>query len=60
MTGQPVQIAGIVLLWRFAASRTSSEEAEKRVQKLIALSFYLIAAYVGFETVPVAPRRRPA
>ncbi len=44
-------IAGFVLLWRFAASRASSEEAERRAQKLIALSFYLIAAYVGFEAV---------
>ncbi|CAA9452866.1 MAG: Integral membrane protein [uncultured Rubrobacteraceae bacterium] len=44
-------IAGFVLLWRFAASRASSEEAERRAQKLIALSFYLIGAYVGFEAV---------
>ncbi len=44
-------IAGFVLLWRFAASRASSEEAERRAQKLIALSFYLIAAYVGLEAM---------
>src|SRR5919112_3810638 len=43
--------AGFVLLWRFAASRASSEEAERRAQKLIALSFYLLAAYVGFEAI---------
>ena len=44
-------VAGTVLLWRFAASRVSSEEAERRAQKLIALSFYLLAAYVGIESV---------
>src|SRR5919202_2863290 len=44
-------VAGFVLLWRFAAPRASSESAERRAQKLIALSFYLIAAYVGFEAV---------
>lgn len=44
-------VAGIVLLWRFAASRASSEEAERRAQKLIALSFYAIAVYVGFEAL---------
>ena len=44
-------VAGIVLLWRFAASRASSEDAERRAQKLIALSFYLLAAYVGIESV---------
>ena len=44
-------VAGFVLLWRFAGTRASSEEAERRAQKLIALSFYAIAAYVGFETI---------
>jgi divalent metal cation (Fe/Co/Zn/Cd) transporter len=44
-------VAGIVLLWRFAASRAFSEDAERRAQKLIALSFYLLAAYVGVESV---------
>jgi divalent metal cation (Fe/Co/Zn/Cd) transporter len=43
--------AGFILLWRFAASRAASEEAERRAQKLIAISFYVIAAYVGFEAV---------
>ena len=44
-------IAGFVLLWRFAASRASSESAERRAQKLIAISFYVIAAYIGFEAL---------
>jgi divalent metal cation (Fe/Co/Zn/Cd) transporter len=44
-------LAGFILLWRFAAARTSSEAAERRAQKLIGISFYLIAAYVGFEAV---------
>src|SRR3954471_15924283 len=44
-------VAGIVLLWRFAASRSASEDAERRAQKLIAISFYLLAAYVGIESV---------
>src|SRR3954465_15710375 len=32
-------VAGIILLWRFASSRVSSEDAERRAQKLIGLSF---------------------
>ena len=44
-------VAGFVLLWRFAGTRVSSEGAERRAQKLIALSFYAIAVYVGFEAV---------
>ncbi|CAN5715812.1 cation transporter [soil metagenome] len=43
--------AGIILLWRFSAARSSSEVAERSAQKLIGLSFYVIAAYVGFEAV---------
>jgi divalent metal cation (Fe/Co/Zn/Cd) transporter len=43
--------AGFILLWRFAASRVTSEDAERWAQKLIAISFYVIAAYVGFEAV---------
>ncbi len=42
-------VAGIVLLWRFAASRAASESAERRAQKLVGASFYLLAGYVAFE-----------
>ena len=43
--------AGFVVLWRFAVSRAASEDAERRAQRLIAASFYLLAAYVGVEAV---------
>jgi divalent metal cation (Fe/Co/Zn/Cd) transporter len=42
-------VAGFVLLWRFAASRAGSDSAERRAQRLIAVSFYVLAAYVGIE-----------
>ena len=41
--------AGLVVVWRFAAARASSDAAEQRAQRLIALSFYAIAAYVAVE-----------
>jgi divalent metal cation (Fe/Co/Zn/Cd) transporter len=44
-------VAGIILLWRFGAARASSEAAERRAQRLIGVSFYVIAAYVGVEAV---------
>ncbi len=44
-------MAGFVLLWRFADSRHASERAERSAQKMIAVSFYVLAAYVGFEAV---------
>jgi divalent metal cation (Fe/Co/Zn/Cd) transporter len=39
------------LLWRFAASRSASDGAEERAQRLIALTFYLLAAYVAVEAI---------
>jgi divalent metal cation (Fe/Co/Zn/Cd) transporter len=42
-------IAGVVLLWRFAGSRAASDSAERHAQKLVGVSFYLLAAYVAFE-----------
>jgi divalent metal cation (Fe/Co/Zn/Cd) transporter len=44
-------VAGFVVLWRFAGTRASSDAAERRAQRLIGLSFFLIAAYVGVEAV---------
>jgi divalent metal cation (Fe/Co/Zn/Cd) transporter len=44
-------VAGVIVLWRFADSRSSSDAAERRAQRLIAVSFYVIAAYVAFEAV---------
>jgi divalent metal cation (Fe/Co/Zn/Cd) transporter len=43
--------AGVILLWRFGARRTSSEAAERRAQQLIGTSFYVIAAYIGVEAI---------
>lgn len=43
--------AGIVLLWRFAGARAGSAAAERRAQRLIAFSFYILAAYVAVEAV---------
>ncbi|MEO8505081.1 MAG: cation transporter [Acidobacteriota bacterium] len=43
--------AGIILLWRFSSARSRSESAERNAQRLIGISFYVIAAYVGFEAI---------
>lgn len=44
-------LAAVALLWRFAGGRSASPRSERRAQKLIGASFYLIAAYVGIESV---------
>src|SRR5438128_2478697 len=43
--------AGSVIRWRFAASRAHLDGAERRAQQAIAASFFLLAAYVGVESV---------
>src|SRR5881227_3257714 len=44
-------LAGITVLWRFAESRSASEQAERRAQQVIGASFYAIAAYIAVEAV---------
>ena len=44
-------MAGFVLLWRFAASRSASDGAERRAQQLIGIGFYALAAYVAVQAV---------
>jgi divalent metal cation (Fe/Co/Zn/Cd) transporter len=43
--------AGFIVLWRFARTRATSEQAERRAQQLIAVSFYVIGAYVAIEAI---------
>ena len=43
--------AAFALLWRFGASRASSALAERRAQRLIGASFFVIAAYVAIEGI---------
>jgi divalent metal cation (Fe/Co/Zn/Cd) transporter len=44
-------LAGFIIIWRFAASRSYSEHAERRAQQLVAVSFFVLATYVGVEAV---------
>jgi divalent metal cation (Fe/Co/Zn/Cd) transporter len=43
--------AGLILIWRFAGGRAGSEAAELRAQRLIGISFFVIAAYIGIEAL---------
>jgi divalent metal cation (Fe/Co/Zn/Cd) transporter len=43
--------ASAIIVWRFTGQRIFSEAAETRAQKLVALQFFLLAPYVGFESV---------
>jgi divalent metal cation (Fe/Co/Zn/Cd) transporter len=45
--------ASIIIVWRFTGWRTLSHEAEDRAQKLVALQFFILAPYVGIESIRV-------
>jgi divalent metal cation (Fe/Co/Zn/Cd) transporter len=44
-------LAGFVVLWLFTGRRLGSQAAERRAQQLIAASFFVLAAYVGIESI---------
>ncbi len=43
--------ASAIIIWRFTGSRVMSQTAERRAQKLVAIQFFILAPYVGFESV---------
>ena len=44
-------LAGSVVVWLFTGRRLDSKSAERRAQQVIAVSFFLLAAYVGVESI---------
>ena len=44
-------LAAFIIVWRFGARRADSASAERRAQQLVAGSYFLLAAYVGVESV---------
>jgi divalent metal cation (Fe/Co/Zn/Cd) transporter len=44
-------LASGIIIWRFTGSRVFSDAAEQRAQKLVAVQFFLLAPYIGFESV---------
>jgi divalent metal cation (Fe/Co/Zn/Cd) transporter len=43
--------ASAIIIWRFSGSRVMSETAEQRAQKLVAFQFFILAPYVGVESI---------
>jgi divalent metal cation (Fe/Co/Zn/Cd) transporter len=44
-------VASLIIVWRFTGSRVFSHAAEQRAQRLVAVQFFLLAPYVGYESV---------
>lgn len=40
-------LASIIVIWRFTGTRRLSAEAEERAQRLVAISFFLLAPYIA-------------
>lgn len=43
--------ASAIIVWRFTGHRITSAAAEDRAQRLVAIQFFVLAPYVGFESV---------
>jgi divalent metal cation (Fe/Co/Zn/Cd) transporter len=44
-------LASVIVIWRFTGSRQLSETSERKAQKAVAISFWLLAPYVAIESV---------
>ena len=44
-------LASVIVIWRFTGSRTISADAERRAQRWVAISFFLLAPYVAAEAI---------
>lgn len=44
-------VGSLVIIWRFTGSRLRSDAAERRAQKVVAVTFFLLAPYIAVEAV---------
>jgi divalent metal cation (Fe/Co/Zn/Cd) transporter len=44
-------LAGFVIVWLFTGGRGASVQAERRAQQLIAVSYFVLASYIGVESI---------
>ena len=53
-------LASVIVIWRFTGSRMLSETAERRAQKAVAVSFWLLAPYIAIEAIRDLAAHHPA
>ena len=53
-------LASVIVVWRFTGSRMLSETAERRAQKAVAVSFWLLAPYIAVEAIRDLAAHHPA
>jgi divalent metal cation (Fe/Co/Zn/Cd) transporter len=53
-------LASVIVVWRFTGSRMLSGTAERRAQKAVAVSFWLLAPYIAVEAIRDLAAHHPA
>jgi divalent metal cation (Fe/Co/Zn/Cd) transporter len=53
-------LASVIVIWRFTGSRTMSETAERRAQRAVAVSFWLLAPYIVVQAIRDLSGHHPA
>src|SRR5262245_15638397 len=53
-------LASVIVVWRFTGSRMLSESAERRAQRAVAVSFWLLAPYIAIEAIHDLAAHHPA
>jgi divalent metal cation (Fe/Co/Zn/Cd) transporter len=44
-------LASVIVIWRFTGTRRLSEHAEQRAQRLVAITFFLLAPYIAQDSI---------
>jgi divalent metal cation (Fe/Co/Zn/Cd) transporter len=44
-------LASVIIVWRFTGARTFSETAERRAQKAVAVTFFVLAPYIAIDAI---------
>ena len=44
-------VGSLIIIWRFTGARVESDAAERRAQKVVAVTFFLLAPYIAVEAV---------
>jgi hypothetical protein len=49
--GSAIEGLASIVIWRFTGTRTMSESAERRAQRGVAISFWLLAPYIAIQAI---------
>jgi divalent metal cation (Fe/Co/Zn/Cd) transporter len=44
-------VGSLIIIWRFTGARVESDAAEQRAQRIVAVTFFLLAPYIAVEAV---------